>query len=169
MATPQPQAQALIQIVSKLQIFKGLSPNEVAHLLKVCTSRTYQPSEIVYHAGDPSQDMFILLQGRLKAVSKTGTALGEIMPGTCCGEMGVFTGQTRSATVVAVQKSVGFTVSKQDLQSALKSDQGLHIKVLQNVIALLSDRLTQADATIEAYAHKLKRAEDERGMLKGLE
>ncbi len=163
------QAQTLLQIVSKLQIFKGLSPTEVARLLKVCASQTYQPSEIIYQVGDPSQEMFILLQGRLKAVGKTGTTLGEIQPGTCCGEMGVLTGLPRSATVVATQKSVGFSVSKQNLNGVLKTDQGMHIKILQNVITLLSQRLGQADASIETYAGKLRGAEDEHGMLKGLE
>ncbi|MGA1199763.1 MAG: hypothetical protein ACO36I_24985, partial [Candidatus Latescibacterota bacterium] len=82
---------------------------------------------------------------------------------------GVFTGQPRSATVIATQKSVGFSITKQDLQSALKVNQDMHIKVLQNVITLLSERLGTADGYIENYASKLKRAEDERGMLDGLE
>lgn len=163
------QSQTLLQIVSKLQIFKGLSPTEVARLLKVCTSKTFQPSEMVYQVGNPSYDMFILLQGRLKAVGKSGTALGDIQPGTCCGEMGVFTGLPRTATIVATQKSVGFSVSKQDLLGVLRADQGMHVKVLQNVIILLSQRLGDADAFIETYAGKLKRAEDERGQLNGLE
>lgn len=163
------QSQTLLQIVGKLQIFRGLSPNEVARLLKVCTSRTFQPSEMIYNAGDPSLEIFILLQGRLKAVSKSGTSLGDIHPGTCCGEMGVFTGQSRSATVVATQKSVGFSVAKQDMLNVLKSDQSLHVKILQNVITLLSDRLAQADASIETFAEKLKRAEDQHGLLNGLE
>ena len=165
----QNQAQALLQIVSKLRIFQGLTPREAAHMLKSCASQTFQPSEVLYQVGDPSQEMFILLQGRLKVVGKTGTALGDILPGTCCGEMGVFTGRPRSATVVATQKSVGFSITKQDLFAALKVNQDLHIKVLQNVITLLSERLGTADDYIENYAGKLKRAEDERGQLDGLE
>lgn len=165
----QSQAQALLQIVSKLKIFQGLTPREAAHMLKSCTSQTFQPSEVIYEVGDPSQEMFILLQGRLKVVSKSGTSLGDILPGTCCGEMGVFTGRPRSATVVATQKSVGFSITKQDLHNALQADQGMHIKVLQNVIALLSERLGTADDYIENYATKLRRAEDEKGMLDGLE
>ena len=165
----QTQAQALLQIVSKLKIFQGLTPREAAQMLKSCTSQTFQANEVLYQVGTPSQEMFILLQGRLKVVGKSGTALGDILPGTCCGEMGVFTGQPRSATVIATQKSIGFSITKQDLQNSLKTNQDMHVKVLQNVITLLSERLGTADGYIENYASKLKRAEDERGMLDGLE
>jgi CRP-like cAMP-binding protein len=159
----QNQSQTLLQIVSKLKIFQGLSPREAGLLLKFCVSQTIQPSEVVYQVGAPSQDLFILLQGLLKVVGKSGTALGEILPGTCCGEMGVFTGLPRTATIVASQKSVGFSITKQDLQKALQSDPNMHIKVLQNVIVLLTERLTAADGQIEDLAGKLRQAKDESG------
>lgn len=165
----QNQSQALLQIVSKLRIFQGLSPSEAARMLKSCTSKVYQPSEVVYQAGESSYEMFIVLQGRLKVVGKGGTPLGDILPGTCCGEMGVFTGLNRSATVVATQKSMGFVITKQDLETALRVDQGMHIKVLQNIVRLLCERVTTADGSIETYADKLKRSEEERGQLDGLE
>ena len=166
---PQNQAQALLQIVSKLKIFQGLTPREAATMLKSCNSQTFQPSETIYQVGDSSQELFILLQGRLKVVGKSGTALGDILPGTCCGEMGVFTGQPRSATVIATQQSVGFSMSKQDLQNTLKAHQDMHVKILQNVVTLLSERLGTADEYIENYAGKLKQVDDEQGLLEGLD
>lgn len=160
--------QTLLQIVGKLKIFQGLSPRESALLLKYCTSTTYQPSEVIYQAGQPSQEMFILLQGRLSVVGPKGTQLAEVLPGTSCGEMGVFTSLPRSATVIATQKSVGFTITKSDLHTGLRQDLGMQVKVLQNVIALLSERLLNADTNIEDYAGKLKQAEDEHGLIDGL-
>ena len=112
--------------------------------------------------------MFILLQGRLSVVGPKGTQLGDILPGASCGEMGVFTGLPRTATVIAVQKSVGFAITKQDLHTALRADLGMQVKVLQNVIILLSERLASAGTNIEDYAGKLKQAEDEHGLVDGL-
>ena len=113
--------------------------------------------------------MFILLPGRLSVVGPKGTQLGDILPGTSCGEMGVFTGLPRSATVIATQKSVGFSITKSDLQNALRQNLSMQVKVLQNVITLLSERLKNVNTNIEDYAAKLKRAEDEHGMFDGLE
>ena len=153
------QMQSLTTMVSKLRIFKGLNLSQSARLLKVCAYKTYTPSEIIYQVGDPSDEMLILLQGQLKAVGESGTELGEIPPGTCCGEMGVFTGHRRSATIVATSKSSGFVISKKDLTNSLRADPETHVKILQNIVILLSERLGTADQSIETYAGKLKTAE----------
>lgn len=156
----QNPTQNLLQIVSKLKIFQGLSPRESTLMLKPCVSKTVESSETLYEVGGQSQEMFILLQGRLKVVGKSGTSLGDILPGTCWGEMGVLTGQPRTATVIATQKSIGFTITRQALQIVFRGDQTLHIKVLQNIVNLLSERLTSADAYIENYAGKLNHVDD---------
>jgi CRP-like cAMP-binding protein len=77
--------------------------------------------------------------------------------------MGVFTGSPRSATVVSSQQSAGFTLGKQDVQTLLRNNPDIHVKIQQNIIALLSERLTKADLSIESYADRLKDAEDNYG------
>ena len=165
----QQQVKALTNIISKLRIFHGLNLNEAGRLLKICGSRVYQPSEVIYHAGEPSQEIYILLQGGLKAVGKAGTTLGEILPGASCGEMGVFSGRNRSATVVATQKCLGFVITKQDLKTLLSADPEMNVKVLQNMVELLSERLEDADTSIESHAVRLKQVQDEHGLTSDLD
>jgi hypothetical protein len=69
----------------------------------------------------------------------------------------IFTGLPRAATVIAAQQSAGF------------ADLGMQVKVLQNVISLLSERLASADTNIEDYAGKLRQVKDEHGLIDGLE
>jgi len=157
------QTQSLANIVGKLRIFKGLSPSESGVVLKACTYRSYEPKELIYKAGDPSTEMLLLLQGNLRVVGKTGVDLGVIVPGTSCGEMGMFTGQTRSATIVSEGKSSGFTITKPQLDSALRSAAETHVKILQNIIAVLSERLAGADTQIEDYASRLQGPDGDRG------
>ena len=158
------QTQSLMNLVRKLRVFQGLSLSESARMLKVCSSRTYVPSEIIYNAGEQSKEMFILLQGKLKAIGQSGAELGDILPGTCCGEMGVFTGQPRVATVVAVEQSTGFAITKSDFQTVLRSDTGLQVKIQKNIITMLCERLQGADMNIDIYAGKLKQVRDEQGL-----
>ncbi|MCZ6633279.1 MAG: cyclic nucleotide-binding domain-containing protein [bacterium] len=158
------QTQSLINIVSKLRVFQGLGLSESARLLKVCSSRTYGQNEIVYNAGEQSGEMFILLQGKLKVIGQSGAELGDILPGTCCGEMGIFTGQPRSATVVAIEQSTGFAITKSDFRTVLRSDTGLQVKIQQNIITMLCERLQGADMNIDSYAGKLKQVRDEHGI-----
>lgn len=161
------QPQSLSNIVGKLRIFKGLSPSESAIVLKACTYKAYEPKEVIYQAGEPSKEMLILLQGQLKVLGNAGIELGEIAPGTCCGEMGIFTGQPRSATIVSGGKSSGFVITKAQLDSALRTAPEAHVKILQNIIAIISERLAGVDTQIESYAGRLQKAEDRMGSVGG--
>ena len=161
----QQNTQSLANIVGKLKLFKGLAPSESAPILKICGFKSYTPKEVVFQAGDPSNEMLVLLQGKLIVVGESGTLLGEIMPGTSCGEMGVFTGRVRSATVIAETKASGFVINGQQLDTVMRAYPEAHVKILKNIIAVLSDRLSGADVQIESFAGKLRRAEDENGMM----
>jgi NTE family protein len=59
--------------------------------------------------GDPADGVYFVISGRMRAfVSRDGepVAIGEIARGETVGEMGVLTGEPRSATVVAIRDTV---------------------------------------------------------------
>ena len=160
-------SQSLSNIVGKLRMFQGLSPSESTIVLKACDYKAYEPKEVIYQAGDPGKEMLILLQGQLRVLGEAGTELGVIASGACCGEMGLFTGQPRSATIVSEGKSSGFVITRSQLDGALRMAPETHVKILQNIIAMISERLAGADMQIESYAGRLQKAEDKRGMIGG--
>ena len=129
--------QSLVSVVSKMKIFQGLNLSQTSRLLKSCSSRVYQQAETVYQQGENSRELFILIQGKLKVITGDGIDLADILPGTCCGEMGVFTGRPRSATIVAVEKSVGFALATQDMRGIFHHHPEIQIKIQQNVIDIL--------------------------------
>ena len=131
----------LMQTILKMDTFKGFTEDEADCLLKICKHKTYEPGQQIYTFGESSEEMLILHHGKLDVISESGIKLGEILPGASTGEMGVFTGQTRSAHVISGDKSEGFVIQKQDLDTLISSDQGISMKVLQNMVTLLSGRL----------------------------
>ena len=62
--------------------------------------------------------------------------------------MGVFTNDRRSATIVAVEKSLALSVEKSLLDALLKENLGMRASILQNVVDLLADRLADANKQI---------------------
>ncbi len=68
--------------------------------------------------------------------------------------MGVLTGKVRSATVTALVESSGFAVARKDLLALFRTDQELRVKMMENVVDLLCDRLAGANVQIEDYAAK---------------
>ena len=135
-------------ILQKINVFHGLDLGEAERLVHICQSKVYEPDAQIFKAGEPSESMLVLITGKLKAVSSDGKDLAEISPGNSIGEMGVFTNHRRSATIVAVEKSLALSMEKKLLDALLRDDLGMRASILQNVVDLLADRLAGANKQI---------------------
>ncbi len=147
------QAQRVKAIIEKVEVFKRLSIGEAQRLLKLCRYQTYSTNEMVYRAGDSSDEMLILLQGRLQVLTEDGTVLAGILPGSTTGEMGVLTGEPRSATILAAEAASGFVLRKPDLDTLLRDD-GIRLKVMENMVGILIERLRSSNTQMETYAKR---------------
>lgn len=154
----------LMQVIERIAVFKGLELAEVQQILGACQSVSYEPNQVVYRAGDSSTDMVILLKGQFVVTSGTGEMLGQISAGHSAGEMGLFSGRPRSANVMASVSSGGLVIDRQDLRQIFKVNPTLHLKVVENALALLCERLAQANVQIEHVASgSQKRVEESSG------
>jgi len=61
--------------------------------------------EVLFSAGERSEDLYFVVGGRLRALAPDGTALGEMTRGESIGEIALLTGESRTATVTAVRDS----------------------------------------------------------------
>ena len=105
------QQHALNSILRKLGIFKDLEADHIQRLARLSTSKVFEAGTVIYEEGSPSDEMLVLLQGRIIASSRGGAELAEIEPGTSTGEMGVLTDQPRSAKITAVEKCIAVVFS----------------------------------------------------------
>ena len=140
----------LHKVVQKIPIFKGFEHNEILAILKTCTSVPIAPGETIYVKGEPSEDMLILLKGELIVRGDSGEKLARIHPGGSIGEMGIFTGLPRSASVTSHEQSAGIVIKKMDLIEVLRTESAMHIKLLSNLVTLLSRRLVDTGALVES-------------------
>jgi predicted acylesterase/phospholipase RssA len=66
--------------------------------------------EVVVRAGDPSDDLILVVSGRLRVVLEQAdgseTVIAELGRGETVGELGLITGDPRSATVVAIRDAI---------------------------------------------------------------
>jgi len=144
--------QHIASIIEKIQVFRGFSMNEARQLLRMCRARKYAKGETVYEAGDESTEMFIMLQGELQVIGQEGIVLAEISPGSSVGEMGILTGNPRSATVIATQDVSGVLITRKQLATLMMADQDVRVRILENIVMLLCNRLLHANVQIEHYA-----------------
>ena len=85
----------------------------------------------------------------LRITFKDGKELSRITPLGIVGEMGVFTGQKRSASVIASTECVVLDILKTDLFDSLKEDPDMGIIVLKNVIEDMAHKMRVNNVIIE--------------------
>tara|TARA_B100001964_G_scaffold74523_1_gene84677 strand:+ start:365 stop:862 length:498 start_codon:yes stop_codon:yes gene_type:complete len=130
-----------VEAVKRVPLFAGLQPTQAVTLLKVCERRSLNAGDTLCRFGDRSDQMYILLSGELSVRTQDDTQIAKIAPVAPVGEMGLFTDEPRSATVVAASDSTLFVLGKYQLASAMRKDKDIEITVSRNVIATLAERI----------------------------
>lgn len=110
---------------------------------------TLRSGETLYHQGDPAEQAFILMTGRLMVASETAVGeekvLSTILAGETVGEVGLLTGQNRSVTVYAARDSELVRLSAHSFELMLQRSSRAMFKVSR----LLVDRLAH-----RAFEHR---------------
>jgi SulP family sulfate permease len=76
--------------------------------------------------------------------------LRSMRGGTTVGEMGMYLGAVRTASVIASRPSVVYRLSAEALQSMREQDPEVAALLHEWIARLLAERLTATDRTIEA-------------------
>jgi PAS domain S-box-containing protein len=99
--------------------------------------RTFQPGQILFLEGDPSQDLYILVSGTLE-VLKGQKVISRISErGAVFGEMSSLLGQRRTATVKALEAVEAICIPKEEFPRFLSE----HPEVAQAISQVLARRL----------------------------
>jgi CRP-like cAMP-binding protein len=167
----QSDTSHFIAALRRIPLFQNLNPQQAMVLLKACERRSYGRSEILCQFGDSSDEMFILLSGELSVRTGEGTQIARITPIAPVGEMGIFTSEPRSATVVVREPATLFVLNKAQLDHLLRRNPDVELIVSRNLIALLSQRIRDTNREIahlsglladqEAGAASLEEPEDD--------
>ncbi len=99
------QINSLIEVLPHL--FGPLTVPEMESLVSSLEWLHLRRGETLFRQGDPADGLYIVINGRLQAVRRSGNrgsnAVGEISRGECVGEMALISGAPRSADVRAIR------------------------------------------------------------------
>lgn len=142
------EGEATDTLLGRLPIFSGLSEGELGRLADVAVPRTYAPAEVVFREGDEGSSCYVVRSGSLKA-TKTHSdgrtiALATLRSGDMFGELALFSGERRSATIEAVEPTGAVALLADDIRRLLLAQPDIAIKML----AALADRVRGANQRI---------------------
>lgn len=119
--------------------------------------RTYANGEIVVGEGEAGDCMFVLQKGQLEVLrrARDGEVRLSVMgPGDIFGEMAIFEGEVRSATVRALGEASVLTIDRKTFLRRVQEDPSLAF----NLVRTLSKRVRRLSAeVVEAKAGRPRR------------
>ena len=151
LAMNQSSQKLLIQLLEKIPIFDGLPPSQRRQLLSLCENQVLEAGTLLCRGSSPSDEMYILLTGQLSVVTAEGMRVATILPVTTVGEIGVITGQPRSATVEVVEDARIMRIQKTRFDGMLNEDRDMSMRIFRNVIHILAAKLVNDNLHLRDY------------------
>jgi CRP/FNR family transcriptional regulator, cyclic AMP receptor protein len=132
-------------------------------LLAVASSRTFQRREILFHAGDLGDAIFLIRSGHvaIRIVTEHGdnATLAVLGPGDTFGELALLSpGRRRNATATALEQTETWTLSRAQLERSRDDRlpvEALLIQLLSNQVHRLTGQLV--DALYVPVRHRVAR------------
>src|SRR5215212_6944104 len=129
-------------------LFEGLSDEELRQIADIAVPRHYEAGEIIFREGDRSDTCFIVRSGSVR-ITRTHPGgrrltLAELRAGEMFGELSMFDGESRSATVEALEDTNTLALLERDVQRLMRCHPDIAVKML----ARLASRLRAANEKI---------------------
>jgi CRP/FNR family transcriptional regulator, cyclic AMP receptor protein len=141
-------AEETVRLLSRVSLFADLAPAELEQLAQVAVPRSYVADEVVFREGDTGDTCFVIRSGSVRVTRRHSDGriitLAELRPGDIFGELAMFGGETRSATVEALSDTRAVAILASDLRRILLRHPDIAVKMLEG----LADRLRQANERI---------------------
>jgi CRP-like cAMP-binding protein len=133
--------RSFTELLRNLPLFAGVSEPSFKLLEQSCSRRKVEKGIPLFYRGDPAEDFFLLLSGEVVIVlsSPDGRELiiNEIRPGDFFGELGLLTGQPRSADAVVRRTAEMVAVPRHAFLSVVKSEPRLAHRLLETTAVRL--------------------------------
>jgi CRP/FNR family transcriptional regulator, cyclic AMP receptor protein len=122
-------------------LLSGLSADDGQRFLAIARRRRFAKGEVVFHAGDPGDALYLVARGRFAI--RGGTSLGDAVmfavvgSGGFFGELALVGDDRRSATVTALESGETLTIVRKDFEELRQR----HPSVDNVLMAALADQV----------------------------
>ena len=110
--------------------------------------RKFAPGEVIFEAGAPAAEAYLLQEGRVRLIKKVGASersLRVIRPGDLFGEQALVPGTPRTSTAVALVESAALALEQGTFEHVLTGNPAVGMRVMQQLIRRLRDAEDQIE------------------------
>jgi CRP/FNR family transcriptional regulator, cyclic AMP receptor protein len=140
------------QDLAECRLFRGVDDQTFDLIVNAAKAFKLSSGQNLFEHGDDGASMYVVLEGRLEvsAVTIAGRkiSLNLVGAGECIGEISMFDGSPRSATIVVQEDAILQPISKSTFISASAQSAALAL----NMIEILCDRFRWVSSSVEDFA-----------------
>jgi CRP/FNR family transcriptional regulator len=145
MMPPMPGGDDTVMLLGGVSLFAGLSERDLEELAQVAVPRSWLPGEAVFREGDSGDTCYVIRSGSVRVTRRHSDGrqitLAELREAEVFGELAMFGGETRSATVEAVEPTSGVAILAGDLRRTMLAHPEIAVAMLEG----LADRIRAAN------------------------
>src|SRR5919202_5950653 len=134
-----------VRLLSRVSLFAGLSERDLEELAQVAVPRSWLPGEAVFREGDAGDTCYVIRFGLVRVTRRHSDGrqitLAELRDAEVFGELAMFGGETRSATVEAIEPTSGVAILAGDLRRTILAHPHIAVAMLE----ALADRIRAAN------------------------
>jgi CRP/FNR family transcriptional regulator, cyclic AMP receptor protein len=131
----------------RVSIFSSMSLEQLRVLTSHLEEQHFLKGEVIIQEGDFSQELYIVVSGRIRIVKDYGTpharTLNSCEPGDFIGEMAIFEGAPRSATAVAEEEAELLVMSPEKFKQTIYQKPDMAFEIFRELSFRLRRRETQ--------------------------
>ena len=127
-AKPVTAAEGITDRLSAVAVFAPLSTEEIEQLAAATVGHVFAPGETLIRAGEEGSSMFVVHNGRVQVqVTENGRprTVAVLSEGDFFGEMGLFTGEPRTANVIALDETEVLEIGHAAMKLLFETNPGL--------------------------------------------
>ena len=130
------------RMAAELPLFEGLGEEQLSRVAGVCEVRHASEGENLFHPGDPTEEIFLVLDGSVE-VGDPGQAspLAAMGPGDCLGELALVLGAEHALWARAREECRLAVLSLLDLQELSRRRPDIAVRLYRNLAAELGRKL----------------------------
>ena len=132
-------------VLRQTTAFQLLDDDELAELTAHVDERSFAAGQVIFQAGEPGGAMHVVLSGKVEVFlvdeDRKRVVLNELGPGEIFGELSLFDGDPRSASVRALEATRTFLIDRADLERLFAHRPHAALEVL----TVMSRRLRRTD------------------------
>lgn len=142
-----------MNFLKQTALFAEINEADLRAIAPNIVPRRYQQGDIIFHEGDPGHSLYLVKSGQVRIFinGSDGSETSVILfgkPGDIFGELAVIDGLTRSASAVALDETVLYTMSRENFREQMR----LCPQLALNFMKVLSQRVRYNTRQMDSFA-----------------